>query len=304
MRRLVRHRCDVLLHTAQSDAVDDRLHAMSIKQLRWLGEISARSTSCPFRASSWRRAPRHRTCRPRVCEQKSRRSAKQSSQRQFWAYFEQSPGYGTPRGVHVLGRAHISGDTKRKARIRRLRRGEKTLGNMQISSAGRSSRRLLVLVTGVIDLLLCWVRLIGDHWQWHLAIQASETSRSRSRRCASTRPWPWSSLCDFCDQTSPRCSPSVLGRTRYAQLGIRSRGLMAARHRAPPAPTTRSQPCCRQQRRERPVDEPRSRGRPTIAAKPVSSARRVLPPLLELRDEGSTPRRRRRRPAGPVRFRV
>ena len=227
LRRLAIIAAMCCMQTAHSDAVDDRLHAMSIKQLRWLLRDLGALDELPKGVALEKR--RHRLRRTNITGRRTEKRDALNSQR-IWLALKVA---GMLLVALVFGEPILAA-TQREARLRRRRRGEETPSTvrrrvrvaLQRYSCPDHGRHRLVAVLGAP---------VGHHLVGRpaLEIQASETSPYQSRRWASTRRWRWARRARLLDQRGADAPAVRAGAGQSALLGTpRSPRLMAARHRA------------------------------------------------------------------------
>merc|ERR1719364_341854 len=139
LRRLAIVAAMCCMHTAHSDAVDDRLHAMSIKQLRWLLRDLGALDELP-KGVALEKSDVIALAAPILREEEKKKRDELNSQRIWLA-------------LKVAGMLLVA-----------LVFGEPILAATQSArhavECGSLFSAILVLITGVIDLLLCWVRLL------------------------------------------------------------------------------------------------------------------------------------------------
>ena len=224
-RRLAAIAAICCMHTVRADAIDDRLHAMSIKQLRWLLRDLGALDELP-KGVALEKGDVVALAAPILREEERKKQEGIISQRLWTAL----------KAAAVLLVAFVFGEpllAASQAARHALADGfaEKQHLARYALECGSLLSAALVLVTGLIDLLLCWIRV-------SVIISWVAPRNSRIRRF--TVPIPsmgvdpamaMGATSGYSVNVAPMLLQFVLGRAKSV-CGNKIARLMAARHRA------------------------------------------------------------------------
>ena len=225
LRRLFTIAAMCCMHTAQSDAVDDRLHAMSIKQLRWLLRDLGALDELP-KGVALEKSDVIALAAPILRAEEQKKREEINSQR-IWLALKVARMllvalvFGEPilAATQSARHAFVDGVEEKKHLAR------------YAVECGSLFSAILVLITGVIDLLLCWVRL---------SVIISWVAPRNSSIRNFTIPIPslgvdpamaMGATSGYSINVAPMLLQFVLGRVKSI-CGNKIARLMAARHRA------------------------------------------------------------------------
>ena len=225
LRRLAIIAAMCCMQTAQSDAVDDRLHAMSIKQLRWLLRDLGALDELP-KGVALEKSDVIALAAPILRAEEQKKREEINSQR-IWLTLKIA---GMLLVALVFGEPILAATQSARHAFVDGVEEKKHLARYAVE-CGSLFSAILVLVTGVIDLLLCWVRL---------SVIISWVAPRNSSIRNFTIPIPslgvdpamaMGATSGYSINVAPMLLQFVLGRVKSI-CGNKIARLMAARHRA------------------------------------------------------------------------
>ena len=153
LRRLAIVAAMCCIQTAHADAVDDRLHAMSIKQLRWLLRDLGALDELP-KGVALEKSDVIALAAPILREEEQKKRDALNSQR-IWLALKVA---GMLLVALIFGEPILAATQSARHAFVDGVEEKKHLARYAVE-CGSLFSAILVLITGVIDLLLCWVRL-------------------------------------------------------------------------------------------------------------------------------------------------
>ena len=225
LRRLALIAAMCCMRTAQSDAVDDRLHAMSIKQLRWLLRDLGALDELP-KGVALEKSDVIALAAPILRAEEQKKREEINSQR-IWLALKVA---GMLLVALVFGEPILAATQSARHAFVDGVEEKKHLARYAVE-CGSLFSAILVLITGVIDLLLCWVRL---------SVIISWVAPRNSSIRNFTIPIPslgvdpamaMGATSGYSINVAPMLLQFVLGRVKSI-CGHKIARLMAARHRA------------------------------------------------------------------------